>query len=429
MNVQTDFLEELKYRGLVNDMSDPEELERLLSSEPVVLYCGFDPTADSLHIGHLLPLMALQRFQKAGHKPIALAGGGTGLIGDPSGKTAERTLNPRELVESYVEKIKGQLSIFLDFESKTNPALLLNNYDWISQLNVIEYLRDFGKYFSVNAMLAKDSVKSRIENRDVGISYTEFSYMILQSYDYYYLAQNHNCRLQIGGSDQWGNITTGIDLIRRTLQIPTYAMTFPLITTSEGKKFGKTEAGAVWLDPAKTSPYQFYQFWVNVTDQDVIRFIKFFTFLDRDTVSQLEIAVKEHPEKREAQQRLAYEVTSMIHGQSEAVMAQKTAAALFKGEIASLTENQLRDALSGVPTTSLEKSRINEMSLLDLAVETGLSPSKSRGRTDIESGAIYVNDVRETDQGAKVTGLSRLHERYIVLRKGKKNYHLVILKQ
>ena len=427
MTLQADFLEELKYRGLVNDYSDPEELERLLVTEPVVLYCGFDPTADSLHIGHLLPMMTLQRFQMAGHKPIALAGGGTGLIGDPSGKTVERTLNPREVVESWVEKIKKQLSIFLDFNSKTNPAQLLNNYDWISQLNVIEYLRDIGKHFSVNAMLAKDSVKSRLENRDVGISYTEFSYMILQSYDYYWLAQNHGCKLQIGGSDQWGNITTGIDLIRRTLQSPAYALTLPLITTSEGKKFGKTEAGAVWLDASKTSPYQFYQFWINITDQDVIKFIKYFTFLDRDTISQLESAVRDRPEKREAQQRLAHEVTTMIHGRSEADLARLTAAALFKGELSSLTEGQLKDALAGVPTTYLKEGRGGEMSLLDLVVETGLSPSRSRGRTDIESGAIYVNDIRETDQGRKLSDLARLHRKYIVLRKGKKNYHLVII--
>ncbi|MCL5056849.1 MAG: tyrosine--tRNA ligase [Actinobacteria bacterium] len=427
MTLQAGFLEELKYRGLVNDYSDPEELERLLVTEPVALYCGFDPTADSLHIGHLLPMMTLQRFQMAGHRPIALAGGGTGLIGDPSGKTVERTLNPREVVESWVEKIKNQLSLFLDFDAKTNPALLLNNYDWISQLNVIEYLRDIGKYFSVNAMLAKDSVKTRIENRDVGISYTEFSYMILQSYDYYWLAKHHGCKLQIGGSDQWGNITTGIDLIRRTLQSPAYALTLPLITTSEGKKFGKTEAGAVWLDASKTSPYQFYQFWINITDQDVIKFIKYFTFLDRDTISQLESAVRDRPEKREAQQRLAYEVTSMIHGRSEADMARQTAAALFKGEISSLTEDQLKDALAGVPTTSLDEGRGGEMSLLDLVVEAGLCPSRSRGRTDIESGAIYVNDIREADQGRKVSDLARLHRRYVVLRKGKKNYHLVII--
>ncbi|MFZ5631838.1 MAG: tyrosine--tRNA ligase [Bacillota bacterium] len=422
-------LEDLEYRGLINDMSDPEELKGLLSNESVVLYCGFDPTADSLHIGHLLPLMGLQRFQRAGHRPIALAGGGTGLIGDPSGKTAERTLNPKEVVDSYLENIKGQLSRFLDFDSRTNPALLLNNYDWISQLNVIEYLRDLGKHFSVNAMLAKDSVKSRIENRDVGISYTEFSYMILQSYDYYYLARNYDCKLQIGGSDQWGNITTGIDFIRRTLQRAAYAMTFPLITTSEGKKFGKTEAGTIWLDAKKTSPYQFYQFWINVSDQDVIRFIKYFTFLDRDTISHLEQAVEKHPEKREAQQRLAYEVTTLIHGESEAIMARKIAEALFRGALASLTESQLKDALSGVPTTLLEGEKKDGMTLLDLVVETGLSPSRSRGRNDIESGAIYINDARETDPARKVSAISRLFERYIVLRKGKKNYHLVILRR
>ena len=420
-------IDDLEYRGLISDMSDPGELKKLISTEPVVLYCGFDPTADSLHIGHLLPLLGLQRFQRAGHRPIALAGGGTGLIGDPSGKTVERTLNPQELVESWVENIKSQLSLFLDFESKTNPAQLLNNYDWISRINVIEYLRDIGKYFSVNAMLAKDSVKSRIENREVGISYTEFSYMILQSYDFYHLAKNHNCKLQIGGSDQWGNITTGIDLIRRTLQTEAYALTFPLITTAEGKKFGKTEAGAVWLDPAKTSPYQFYQFWINVSDQDVIKFIKYFTYLDRDTIAALGQEVSQRPERREAQQRLAREMTTLVHGRDEAAAAGKIAGALFKGELASLTESQLKDALSGVPTTGLEGEKVASMTLLDLVVETGLSPSRSRGRNDIESGAIYINDVRQTDAGLTVPAMDRLFGKYVVARKGKKNYHLVIL--
>lgn len=418
------FMEDLEYRGLINDMSDPEELKNLLNSESVVLYCGFDPTADSLHIGHLLPLIGLMRFQRAGHRPIALAGGGTGLIGDPSGKSAERTLNSKEVVDGYLEKIKGQLSRFLDFDSRTNPALLLNNYDWLSRLNIIEFLRDVGKHFSVNAMLAKDSVRTRL---DVGISYTEFSYMILQSYDYYHLAGNYDCKLQIGGSDQWGNITAGMDFIRRTLQKPAYAMTMPLITTSEGKKFGKTEAGAVWLDARKTSPYQFYQFWINVSDQDVIRFIKYFTFLDRDTISQLELSVEKQPEKREAQQKLALEMTAMIHGKEEANLAQNIAGALFRGELASLTESQLKEAMSGVPTTHLTAERKDSMTLLDLVAETGLCPSRSRGRNDIESGAIYINDKRENDPALRVSALGSLFERYIVVRKGKKNYHLVIL--
>lgn len=422
-------IKDLEYRGLVNDLSDAEGLDQLLSNESVVLYCGFDPTADSLHIGNLLPLMALRRFQLAGHSPIALIGGATGLIGDPSGKTAERILNPKEVVDSWINSIKDQLSIFLDFNLKTNPALLLNNYEWISQLNVISYLRDVGKHFSVNAMLAKDSVKSRLENRDVGISYTEFSYMILQSYDFYHLAKHHNCKLQIGGSDQWGNITSGIDLVRRNLQTTVHALTFPLITTAEGKKFGKTEAGTIWLDAKKTSPYQFYQFWINISDQDVIRFIKYFTFLDRAAVSALEQSVAEHPEKREAQKALAYEVTSLVHSQSEADLAKKIAEALFKGELASLTESQLKEALSGMPMTSLEENKSMEMTLLDLTVDTGLSPSRSRGRNDIESGAIYVNDNRESDPYKKLQELNKFFGKYIVIRKGKKNYHLVILER
>ncbi len=425
--MQLQLFDDLQYRGLINDMSDPEGIKQILSSETVTLYCGFDPTADSLHIGHLLPLLGLQRFQQAGHRPIALAGGGTGLIGDPSGKSVERTLNSKELVDSYLVKIKEQLSRFLDFSSKTNPAILLNNYDWISKINVIEYLRDIGKHFSVNAMLAKDSVKSRIENKEVGISYTEFSYMILQSYDFYYLSKHYDCKLQIGGSDQWGNITSGIELIRRTLQKPAYALTFPLITTSEGKKFGKTEAGAVWLDSKKTSPYQFYQFWVNVTDQDVIRFIKYFTFLDPDTIGSLEQSVSKHPEKREAQKRLAYEMTALVHGNQEAETAKKIAEALFKGELRSLTESQFIDALAGVPTTTLNYDQINSYTLLDLVVETGLSPSRSRGRNDIESGAIYINDQRQSDPNLQLAAMENFFNKYIVVRKGKKNYHLVIL--
>lgn len=425
--MQSKLFDDLQYRGLINDMSDQEGIKQLLSNESVTLYCGFDPTADSLHIGHLLPLLGLQRFQQAGHRPIALAGGGTGLIGDPSGKSVERTLNSKDLVDSYLVKIKEQLSRFLDFDSKTNPAMLLNNYDWISKINVIEYLRDIGKYFSVNAMLAKDSVKSRIEDKEVGISYTEFSYMILQSYDFYHLSKHYNCKLQIGGSDQWGNITSGIELIRRTMQKPAFALTFPLITTSEGKKFGKTEAGAIWLDSKKTSPYQFYQFWVNVTDQDVIKFIKYFTFLDSDTIGDLEQSVSKHPEKREAQQKLAYEMTTMVHGSNEAEMAKKIAGALFKGELASLTESQLKDALAGVPTTTLDYEKINSFTLLDLVVETGLSASRSRGRNDIESGAIYINDQRQSDPGLGLTNMDKFFNKYIVVRKGKKNYHLVIL--
>ncbi|MFZ5597950.1 MAG: tyrosine--tRNA ligase [Bacillota bacterium] len=422
-------IEDLKYRGLINDMTDEGELSRLLAEESVVLYCGFDPTADSLHIGNLLPLLALQRFQKAGHRPIALAGGGTGLIGDPSGKTAERTLNPKEVVDSWLENIKKQLSVFLDFDARNNPALLVNNYDWLSQLNIIQFLRDIGKNFSVNAMLAKDSVKSRLENRESGISYTEFSYQILQAYDYYYLAEKYGCKLQIGGSDQWGNITAGIDLIRRNLQKTAHALTFPLITTAEGKKFGKSEGGAIWLDANKTSPYQFYQFWVNVSDLDVIRFVKYFTYLGPEEIAGLEEATARQPERREAQKKLAYEVTSLIHGRNEADLAVKIASALFKGELSSLNESQLKDALAGVPTTTLNRPAADNMTLLDLVVETGLCPSRSRGRNDIESGAIYINDARESDSGKRVEDMDRFFGKYIVLRKGKKNYHLVTLEQ
>ncbi|MDP6040912.1 MAG: tyrosine--tRNA ligase, partial [Candidatus Latescibacteria bacterium] len=305
-----DILDDLAFRGYIFQMTDEETLRKRLAEGPITLYCGFDPTADSLHVGSLVPIMGLRRFQDAGHKPIALVGGGTGLIGDPSGKTEERQLNTPEVVQEYTESQRVQLEKYLDFEAVDNAAQMVSNYTWLSELRTIEFLRDVGKHFSMGYMLAKESVSSRLET---GISFTEFSYMVLQSYDFMELNRQHGCELQIGGSDQWGNITAGIELTRRMLNKQVYALTFPLLEKSDGTKFGKTESGTIWLDPDKTSPYQFYQFWVNTEDRDVVKFLKLFTFLSHERIVELEQEVQEHPEKRTAQRVLAEEVTTFIH--------------------------------------------------------------------------------------------------------------------
>ncbi|MCD1257942.1 tyrosine--tRNA ligase [Paenibacillus athensensis] len=413
-------LEDLEFRGLLHQITDREGLEKKLASERVVLYCGFDPTADSLHIGSLLPILTLRRFQQAGHLPLALVGGGTGLIGDPSGKASERTLNSADVVDTWSQSIKSQLSRFLDFsEIVENPAELVNNYDWLGPLNVIEFLRDIGKNFTVNYMLAKDSVDSRISK---GISFTEFSYMILQSYDFLKLNQTKNCSLQIGGSDQWGNITAGLELIGKTTDNRAYGMTLPLVTKSDGQKFGKTEGGAIWLDAAKTSPYQFYQFWVNTDDNDVIRFLKYFTFVSREEIERLELEVKEQPEKREAQKLLAREVTRLVHGEAALQSALNITQALFSGNIAELTQQEIEEAFKDAPSTVLEQA---DLPLIDLLVAVKAAPSKRQARTDIESGAVSVNGVRTTQLEAKANELGTLGGSYLIIRRGKKNYYLV----
>jgi len=420
-----DFFRELQDRGLVYQHTDELALRKRLEAGPLTLYCGFDPTADSLHIGSLLPILVLKRFQLAGHKPIALVGGGTGLIGDPSGKASERILNPKEVVDQWAGKIKKQLEHFLDFETKENPAIMANNYDWLGSLQVIEFLRDIGKNFSLGTMLAKDSVEGRMSK---GISYTEFSYMILQSYDFLKLNEVYGCEMQVGGSDQWGNITVGIDLIRRMSvdQVKEiHGLTMPLVTKSDGIKFGKTESGTVWLDSEKTSPYKFYQFWMNTDDRDVIKFLKYFTFLSIQEIDMLAKEVEMEPEKRRAQRVLATEVTKLVHGQDALNRSEKISGALFGGGLRNLSTSEIEEGFSDVPSATIENP---EIGLVDLLIQGGVVSSKRQAREAISSGAIYINDLRQTDIEITVPQLERLDGKYLVIRRGKKNYYLIKFK-
>jgi len=415
-------LEDLEYRGLIYQTTNREELDKKLANERVALYIGFDPTADSLHIGHLLPILTLRRFQQAGHLPIALVGGGTGMIGDPSGRSAERVLNSDEVVKGFSESIRGQLSRYLDFsEERENPARLMNNYDWLGSISLIDFLRDVGKNFTVNYMLAKDSVESRMAG---GISFTEFSYMILQAYDFYQLSERVGCTLQLGGSDQWGNITAGLDLIGKQSGKPAFGLTMPLITKSDGTKFGKSAGNAVWLDPEKTSPYQFYQFWVNTDDLDVIKFLKYFTFLPTEEIARLEAAVASEPEKREAQKVLAAEMTKLVHGEGALASAIRITQALFSGNVRELSRAEVEEAFKDVPSTVIENP---QLSLTDLLVEVKAAPSKRQARQDIESGAVTVNGAKVTQVDADVAVLGRIGDAYLIIRRGKKNYFLVRL--
>ncbi|WP_090918233.1 MULTISPECIES: tyrosine--tRNA ligase [unclassified Bacillus (in: firmicutes)] len=413
-------LQDLEFRGLINQQTDAEGLQELLEKESVKLYCGFDPTADSLHIGHMLPILILRRFQQAGHQPIALVGGATGLIGDPSGKKAERTLNEKETVAFFSERIKEQLSNFLDFNKEGNPATIANNYDWIGSLDLITFLRDIGKNFGLNYMLAKDTVASRLET---GISFTEFSYMILQSYDFLNLYQTHGCRLQIGGSDQWGNITAGLELIRKSEEdAKAFGLTVPLVTKSDGTKFGKTEGGAVWLDPEKTTPYEFYQFWINTDDRDVVKYLKYFTFLSHEEILELEKQVAEAPEKREAQKALASEMTKLVHGAPALEQAIKISAALFSGSVAELTAAEIEQGFKDVP--SVERS-VEDALLVDVLVESKISPSKRQAREDITNGAVYVNGERTQELDYMITEKDRIEGKFTIIRRGKKKYFLI----
>ncbi|PFM46360.1 tyrosine--tRNA ligase [Bacillus cereus] len=413
-------LQDLEFRGLINQQTDAEGLEQLLEKESVKLYCGFDPTADSLHIGHMLPVLMLRRFQLAGHQPIALVGGGTGMIGDPSGKKAERTLNTKDTVAYYTESIKNQLSNFLEFENVDNPATMANNYDWLGNLDVISFLRDIGKNFGLNYMLAKDTVASRL---DTGISFTEFSYMILQSYDFLNLYQNHNCRLQIGGSDQWGNITAGLELIRKSEEdAKAFGLTIPLVTKSDGTKFGKTEGGAIWLDPEKTTPYEFYQFWINTDDRDVVKYLKYFTFLSHEEILELEKQVAEAPEKRAAQKALGAEMTKLVHGEEALEQAIKISASLFSGSVAELTASEIEQGFKDVP--SVERTAEDTV-LIDLLVESKISPSKRQAREDVTNGAIYVNGERTQALDYVVTENDRIEGKFTIIRRGKKKYFLI----
>jgi tyrosyl-tRNA synthetase len=417
-----DILEDLQQRGLIYQHTDMEALSKRLKRSPLTLYCGFDPTADSLHIGHLLPVLVLRRFQLAGHIPIALVGGGTGLIGDPSGKTTERAMNPQETVEAWGLNIRRQLEKFLDFQTKDRPALMANNYEWLSHLQVIDFLRDIGRYFSIGTMLAKDSVESRLSK---GISYTEFSYMILQAYDYMKLNELHHCELQIGGQDQWGNITAGIDLIRRTSvheNKEAYALTMPLVTKSDGTKFGKTESGTIWIDPSKTSPYAFYQFWLNTDDRDVIKFIKYFTFLPLSEIDDLAAETAKRPEKRAAQQTLAQEMTALVHSGEALRRSERISQALFNEDLKALTAEELEEGFSDVPAAVVREEDLN---FVDLLVQVGVVSSKRQAREAIASGSIYVNNTRHTEAESDTAVFERIGGEYLVIRRGKKNYHLV----
>jgi tyrosyl-tRNA synthetase len=420
-------VEELKWRGLLADCTDLPELERQLAAGPVTLYCGFDPTADSLHVGHLVPLLALRRFQDAGHCPIAVAGGATGSIGDPSGKSQERQLLTKDQIAANVASVRIQLGRLLDFEAPRNPARLVDNADWTAPLSFLDFLRDIGKHFTVNQMVAKESVRSRMEDRDVGISYTEFSYQLLQAFDFHHLNQAYGCSLQIGGSDQWGNITAGIDLIRKKSGRYAFGMTLPLITKSDGTKFGKTEGGAIWLDPQKTSIYRFYQFWINTDDRDVIRYLKYFTFLSQTEIAALEVEHQGNPGGRVAHRALAKAATELIHGVQATAEVQRASEILFGGALEGVGERTFQEIVGEVPTQPFDQARLADtgVPVLELFVQAGLVASKGQGRKDLEGGGLYLNNVRLTEVGQTVTAADLLFGRYLLLRKGKRNYAIL----
>lgn len=414
-------LEDLKWRGLIYQQTDEEGLEKLLSGEKISLYVGVDPTADSMHIGHIVPLLTLRRFQQAGHKPVLLVGGATGMIGDPSGRSTERQLLTKEQIEKNVNGLKKQMERIFEFGDSENSAILVNNYEWISQMNVIDFLRDYGKLINVNYMLAKDTIASRLES---GISFTEFSYTLLQGIDFNYLYDHYNVRLQVGGSDQWGNITTGLEIIRKTHneEAKAYGITMPLVTKADGTKFGKTASGAVWLDPEKTSPYEFYQFWINTADADVVKYLKIFTFLSKEEIEALAVSVEEEPHLRKAQKVLAEEMTKLIHGEEALETAKRITDALFSGNLKSLSASEMRDAFKDVPTAEIAKEDKN---IVDLLVEANISPSKRQAREDVANGAISINGDKVTDVNYIVGSKDRLDDEFTIIRRGKKKYHMV----
>ena len=420
-------IEELEWRDLISDCTDREGLQERLAKGPITLYCGFDPTADSLHVGSLVPLLALRRFQLCGHHPIAVAGGATGSIGDPSGKTAERQLLTHELLKANIEGVKVQLGSFMEFEGVENAAQLVDNADWTAPLSFLDVLRDIGKHFKVNAMVSKESVRARMEDRDVGISYTEFSYMILQALDFHHLCETQSCELQIGGSDQWGNITAGIDLIHRKQNRQAYGLTLPLITNADGTKFGKTESGAVWLDVNRTSIYQFYQFWVRADDRDVVRYLKYFTFLSRDEVEELASQHEAEPHARIAHKALAREVTALVHGKEAVTEAIRASEILFGGELEGITEATFREVAGEVPTCELSTERFGGEGLWlpELLHEAGLAQSRGQARKDVKGGGVYVNGKRIDDEQHKLTASDLMFEKYVLLRRGKRNYAVV----
>ncbi len=416
-----DLLVDFDRRELIADVTDAGQLAAHLAGGMRTMYVGFDPTADSLHVGSLLPLLALRRVQLGGHRPIVLVGGGTGLIGDPSGKTGERALNPVDRVHEWAARLKRQVARFVDFDGP-RAAILADNYDWLGSVDLVTFLRDIGKHFSVGAMLARESVKARLTS---GISFTEFSYQVLQAYDFLCLLRRHDCTVQLGGSDQWGNITAGIDLIRRMDGRAAYGLTLPLVTKADGTKFGKTETGTIWLDPARTSPYEMYQFWLNTADADVVRFLKYFTFLPLAEIDALDETTARAPEKREAQRVLAREVTRLVHGETALGEAEQITAALFSNDVAALSEGQLEQAFAGVARTAFDAGA--PVPLTEMLVRTGLAESKRRSRELITTGAVTVNGRRIEDPERALSSADALHGQYVILRKGKKTYHVVTL--
>ena len=431
----TPIIQDLQSRGLIAQTTDIEALDALLNEQKISLYCGFDPTADSLHIGHLLPVLALRRFQQAGHTPIALVGGATGMIGDPSFKAVERSLNSAETVAGWVESIRNQLKPFLSFEGE-NAAIMANNADWFGSMNCLDFLRDIGKHFSVNAMLNKESVKQRIERDDVGISFTEFAYSLLQGYDFAELNKRHGAVLEIGGSDQWGNITAGIDLTRRLNQKQVFGLTLPLVTKSDGTKFGKTEGGAVWLNAKKTSPYQFYQFWLKVADADVYKFLKYFTFLSIEEIDAIEAKDQASGTKPEAQRILAEEMTRLIHGEAALQAAQRISESLFAEDQSSLTESDFEQlALDGLPAFEVS----DDLNVVEALVKTGLASSNKEARGFVNSKAVLLNGqaaelnnpnhaAERPDDAYLLTDAHKRFGKYTIVRRGKRNHALLVWK-
>lgn len=415
-------IKELEWRGAINQQTDAEGLHKLTSEKSISLYCGVDPTGDSMHIGHLIPFMMMKRFQLAGHRPVILIGGATGTIGDPSGRTTERTLQTMDQVQQNVDALTAQMKKLFVNEGDTGLRMV-NNYDWTHNLTILDFLRDYGKNFSVNTMLAKDIVASRL---DTGISFTEFSYQILQSMDFHHLFKEEDVQLQIGGADQWGNITSGLDLIRKKEgpEAKAFGLTIPLMLKADGTKFGKTAGGAIWLDPNKTTPFEFFQFWANTDDRDVIRYLKFFTFLTKEQIDELEVKVQTEPHKREAQRKLAEEMTKFVHSEEALKQAQKITEALFSGDIKSLTADEIEQGFKDMPTFHAFKETKN---IIDWLVDLGVEPSKRQAREDITQGAITLNGDKVTDINMDVTVDNAIDGRFIIIRKGKKNYNLVKL--
>lgn len=426
----TSVFDEFKWRGLVYDHTDG--VPDVLAKEKISIYNGFDPTADSLHIGNLVPMMGLARLQRFGHTPIVLAGGGTGMIGDPSGRSTERNLLTREVIDANVAAQKVQLAHLLDFEVKSNPASIVNNHDWLAPISMMDFLRDTGKYFTVNYMLAKDSVKSRMDRGDgassEGISFTEFSYMLLQAHDFRHLFNSSNCVMQAGGSDQWGNIIAGVELIRKSQAQKAYGLVYPLITKADGSKFGKTADGAVWLSPEKTSPYRFYQYWYNADDAEVINFLRYFTWLNKGEIAELEAMLLENPHRRDAQKKLAQVMTQMIHGETAVSKAETAASVLFGGAMDGLDANDIADIFADVPSSDVPRQQFADggLSIVDLLAGSSLSNSKGDAKRAIKGGGVYLNNERVA-LAQNATLDKSIDGKFFILRKGKKKYHLIQL--